>query len=558
MKRNTNTRKTFTTSISTLTLALALTAGSAMAMNAPDDKRDTRNTTNTTNNPNTRNTNRANVDMDEHLLHFARADKLMGTELRNYASDSIGTVEDFIIDRGSGHIKYAVVKSGDILGFGGKSFALPYEQLRYMPATADFQTSMTEAELEQRTEFVPENWAGVENRGWMDGVSDWFNDDRDADRNARDGQVDHAEDSIREAIKKGDRETIDGRVTRVLRKTYKGDEQVFVIVEDENKEQHTLILGPSWYLTGMENSVRQDDKVSFSVVEYDTYYVVADGTVNRKQMMFRDKQGQGSWSTKNAKSKGRYMLLSDLSGLNVQLAGTTVGEIQTSLVEGGSGQVAMIAVDPNDNFLGLGDEISLVPWTAFTYPNSEYAMILGNETELQRTVKMPDDVSTLRTPSSVAHAYETYGIDMPKFEARDLRTKNAYDKDTTSSDTRDKNAKRSGDAWSKHSGLVDALRDGKSMQLTGEFQGLETEKVIEGAPEAHVMIVKTKTGTERLIVGPKSFGEKQKLNLKKGDTVTINAKRASFDGREWMTILNVESGENRWDFWNGNDPAWSM
>lgn len=498
-----------------------------MAVNGPDNKQASK-------------TNTERVDLDARLLHFARADKLIGSDLRNNSADSIGTVSDFIVDRGSGRIEYAVVKSGDFLGFGGKSIALPYNELRYMATTTSFQTGMTQEQLERRTEFVPENWEELNDRSWMDNASDWFSDDR----------KNHTEDAIHEAFKNGERERVEGRVTRVERKDYNGDEHVFLTVVDEDEEKHTLVLGPTWYVMGHENAVKRGDDVDFSVVSYDSRYIVADGKINRDRVTFRDANGKSSWTTKNQKNPSRYVLLSDISGMSVEMVGSTVGEVQTTLIEGGSGSVALLALDPNENLFGLGDELSLIPWGAVTLVRDSHVIINGNEAKLNRTLKMPEDIGSMRTPSSVVHAYETFGIEMPGFEARDNRAKNQYG-------DRDRTTTRHGDAWSNESSLIEALRDGKDVKIEGTFQSFTTQSVVDGAPEAKVMVVRTKDGTRRLIMAPVWFADKQRMGLNKGDSVTINAKRTKFDGREYYSIVSVESGENRWDFWDNNTPAWS-
>ena len=532
-RTNTTTRKALTASaIMTSTLALALSAGSALAFAGPDGHKSSH--------TKSKQTSTKNVNMDARLLHFARSDELMGSTLRNNNAEDIGTVSDFIIDRGSGHIEFAVVKSGGILGFGGKSFAIPYNELRYQPTVSGFSTTMTEEQLERLTEFIPENWEELADRDWMESVGDWMSND----------DIDHAEDSIRDAVRRGERVDMEGTVTRVLRQQYKGDEHVFVIVQDDSNEQHTLILGPSWYVMGSESPVQRGDEVEFSVVEYDTYHIVADGEINGERMTMRDKQGRAAWDSQNERTSSRYILLSDLVGMNAEIAGTTVGEIQTTVVEGGSGQVAMLALDPNDNFFGLGDELSLIPWGATSVRYNAPVMIDSNEAELERTIKMPSDVSTLRTPSSVAHAYENFGIEIPEFEARDNRAKNQYGK-------REHSSKHYGNAWSRDSDLMKAVCDGKDMKVIGAFTGFSDGQVIEGAPEARFITVKTSKGTHRMIVAPTWFADRQGMNLEKGDELEIHAKRASFDGQEWFAIVSIERDDDEWTLWDDETPAWS-
>lgn len=530
-------------------LAIAIAAGGAMAVSAPEDtkqptKQQTKQSDRQPSNQTDRKSRDYSVDMDASLLHFARADTLIGSELRNTASESIGTISDFIVDRGSGHIEYAVVKSGDILGFGGKSIALPYEELRYMAASTSFQTGLSEEQLQRRTEFIPENWDTLEDRSWLDSASSWMSDEDD----------NRSDTAMRSAIKNGQQTKIDGRVTRVERKTYMGDEQVVLTVEDTEQERHTLILGPSWYVMGLEEQVRPGDEVELNTVSYNDDYIVTDGRVNRTRVSFRDAEGQGAWDAQETASGSRYVLLSDLSGMRVEMVGSTVGEIQTTVIEGGSGQVAMLALDPNENLFGLGDDLSLIPWSATSLRAGPYVLINGNETKLDRALKMPEDLDTLRTPSSVRNAYQVFGLEIPQFEARDQRRSNDYDDRNRDTMGRDKGQ---GDAWSNRSQVIKAIRDGKDVEIRGTYKGMTNASIIDGAPQARVIEIETDRGTQRLIVAPVWFSEHQKLNLESGDELTINAKQATINGREWLAVVDIESDENTWTFWENDRPIWS-
>ncbi|MFG0244639.1 MAG: PRC-barrel domain-containing protein [Phycisphaerales bacterium JB052] len=521
-----STKQTRPALIANSVLALALAAGSATALSGPEQTK--------------RSTTSSTVNNDARLLHFARADTLIGSDLMNNASDSIGTVSDFIVDRGSGQIEFAIVKSGDFLGIGGESFALLYNELRYFPASTGFQTNLSEEQLQRRTEFIPENWEELDDTNWMQTASDWFSDN----------DADHNEDAMREAMRDGEREEIAGRVTKVTRKSYKGQEQVFLTIEDEDQEEHNLILGPSWYVMGLEDGVHRDDQIEFSVVEYGDYAIVAEGKVNRQSVTLRDSEGKGVWETKNTDKASQYVLLSDIIGMRAEMVGSTVGEIQTALIEGGSGQVAMLALDPNENLFGLGDELSLIPWAATSLPVNAYIIIDGNDAKLERALEMPSDVSTLRTPSSVNHAYTVFGLDMPKFKARDNTAPPKHA-------NRDHNAMHHGDAWSNNSKLISALRDGEEIQLEGKYKGMTTQSIVKGAPEARVLMITTENGTQRLIVGPTWFSDRQKLDFDNGDTLSIHAKRATINGQEWLCVTDIDDGDNQWSFWNDDSPAWS-
>jgi len=59
------------------------------------------------------------------------AEKVKGTNVYDLAGDKLGTVDDIMIDKVSGHAIYAVMSFGGFLGIGGKRHRLPWATLKY-------------------------------------------------------------------------------------------------------------------------------------------------------------------------------------------------------------------------------------------------------------------------------------------------------------------------------------------------------------------------------------------------------------------------------------------
>ena len=57
------------------------------------------------------------------------ATTLTGTPVFNYAGESLGKVEDFMVDVESGRIQYAVLSFGGVLHIGNNLFAVPADAL---------------------------------------------------------------------------------------------------------------------------------------------------------------------------------------------------------------------------------------------------------------------------------------------------------------------------------------------------------------------------------------------------------------------------------------------
>src|SRR5687767_14741738 len=54
-----------------------------------------------------------------------RASKLIGMNIQNHQGESVGEVNDIVLDGNSGKIRYLAVTYGGLLGVGNKMFAVP-------------------------------------------------------------------------------------------------------------------------------------------------------------------------------------------------------------------------------------------------------------------------------------------------------------------------------------------------------------------------------------------------------------------------------------------------
>jgi len=58
------------------------------------------------------------------------AETLIGDPVMNETGEHLGQLEEIMLDLDSGHVAYAVISFGGILGMGNKFFAIPWQALR--------------------------------------------------------------------------------------------------------------------------------------------------------------------------------------------------------------------------------------------------------------------------------------------------------------------------------------------------------------------------------------------------------------------------------------------
>jgi sporulation protein YlmC with PRC-barrel domain len=81
-----------------------------------------------------------------------RAEKLIGTSVYNAEGEKVGSVEDIVFDQ-DGKIVGVVLKVGGLLGMGGKSVGIKWDEVQVSPADELMTISYDKAQLEEAPDF---------------------------------------------------------------------------------------------------------------------------------------------------------------------------------------------------------------------------------------------------------------------------------------------------------------------------------------------------------------------------------------------------------------------
>lgn len=457
------------------TLTLLVSAGTAVAQvrTAPNDPRQ----------PQQDRLTRQNADRAQTQILLHRADTLIGSDLHNRSGDTIGSIEDFIVERGSGKLVFAIVEIGGVLGMGGNEFALPYERLTWSDSDERFVTNMTKEEAEAQGEFLPDEWNDLHHTTWMERVTGWNEHDRAEDL--------ATEQAIMAATGTTEAEEIRGRIIDVRREDERtGSDMVTVEIETQDGEKREVILGPSWYVTGHDAAPLRGQTVVIKVRKHDGRYYGWSAGERGNELMLRNEQGRSAWyqdrdqnrtdgdgrtndrtndrnntdrtnpnDTNNTKNPNdpnrdrpmtqpgtrtgatqpgdrtqptdrypdsksatnaptRYILLSNLIDTDADARGISSGDIEGALIERRSGRVAFLLFDPNENFLGIGDTVSMVPWSVAYINSAMNVNFDADASAFENAMEVPDDLKTLSTSTAVEPAYRAFQVRPAQFRDR--------------------------------------------------------------------------------------------------------------------------------------------
>jgi sporulation protein YlmC with PRC-barrel domain len=81
------------------------------------------------------------------------SEKVTSTAVENARGDSLGQIDDIMIDKVSGRVAYAILQYGSFLGMGGKRFALPWDLLKYDTGRSAYLVDIPEDRLKDAPNF---------------------------------------------------------------------------------------------------------------------------------------------------------------------------------------------------------------------------------------------------------------------------------------------------------------------------------------------------------------------------------------------------------------------
>ena len=85
------------------------------------------------------------------------SDHVEGTHVYNTTGDKLGSVDDLMIDKHSGQVRYAVLEFGGFLGMGTDRYPMPWSMLKYDTAMEGYVVPLDKAKLEKAPRYQQAN-----------------------------------------------------------------------------------------------------------------------------------------------------------------------------------------------------------------------------------------------------------------------------------------------------------------------------------------------------------------------------------------------------------------
>ncbi|MDR7334924.1 PRC-barrel domain-containing protein [Roseateles asaccharophilus] len=79
--------------------------------------------------------------------------KVEGTAVYNSNGEKLGSIDDLVIDKVSGRVRYAALEFGGFLGMGTDRYPVPWSELRYDTGKDGFRVDLDKEKLESAPRY---------------------------------------------------------------------------------------------------------------------------------------------------------------------------------------------------------------------------------------------------------------------------------------------------------------------------------------------------------------------------------------------------------------------
>ena len=115
----------------------------------------------------------ADVATDE-TSRLIASDKVEGTAVYNREGDRLGSVYNFMVDKMSGQVAYAVMSFGGFLGIGHDHYPVPWSLLTYNTKLGGYEVNISEQQLKGAPSYANDNDWDWEDRKRAQQVFDYY------------------------------------------------------------------------------------------------------------------------------------------------------------------------------------------------------------------------------------------------------------------------------------------------------------------------------------------------------------------------------------------------
>ncbi|NHO32183.1 PRC-barrel domain-containing protein [Acetobacter fallax] len=102
------------------------------------------------------------------------SDKVEGTAVYSHSGERLGTIANFMVNKLTGQVSYAVMSFGGFLGMGNKYHPLPWKTLTYDQERGGYVVDVTPEQLESAPAYSDDDLPNWTNPSYRAGIDDYY------------------------------------------------------------------------------------------------------------------------------------------------------------------------------------------------------------------------------------------------------------------------------------------------------------------------------------------------------------------------------------------------
>ena len=237
-------------------------------------------------------------------------EKIIGSKVMNLKGETLGKIEDVVVDIDTGRILYAVLDFGGFLGIGDKLFPVPWKSLAALPSEGIFFLDRSKEQLEKAPGFDKNKLPDMGEVHWGTRINQFYQ----ASREERTYNYGYGydlypglaqQDLFANIFDPQSMKRIHGQVIKVDQVVPElgviSQMQIELIVYVDRKEADPVYLGPTWYIAGPNRRIpfMSGDEVtvtgSWITTEGLPFMIASAVTKGSETLQLRDKDGTPVW-----------------------------------------------------------------------------------------------------------------------------------------------------------------------------------------------------------------------------------------------------------------------
>jgi len=245
-------------------------------------------------------------------------ERIIGSTVINVKGETLGKIEDLVVDIDTGRIVYAILESGGFLGMGDKLLPVPWASLAALPSEGIFFLNQSKEQMEKAPAFDKKNLPNMGDMHWGEGIFKHYGAPGYEQQGPTgmgygygySGYSYHyggypgpvREDPYKKIFDSKTIKTISGQVIKVDQVLEPGfGMEIRLTVFIDKKEVLSVYLGPAFYIVGSElaKNFKIGDQVTATgsqvTVRGEPFMIATTVKRGNELLRLRDKDGTPEW-----------------------------------------------------------------------------------------------------------------------------------------------------------------------------------------------------------------------------------------------------------------------